>query len=85
MKLFMIHWGWSRIGKADCSRFPAVEVGMKLEALALRSSRRVVDLLFKQFVALGGEALELAGGAHSHGFWSKATRMRWKVRRGRTV
>lgn len=60
MKLFMIHWGWSQTGKADCSRFPAVEVGIKLETLALRSSRRVVYQLFNQFVALGGEALELA-------------------------
>lgn len=41
IKFFVIDWGWSQIGKADCSRFPAIEVGMKLEALALRSSRKL--------------------------------------------
>lgn len=38
-KVFVTPWGWSQNRKGDQSRFPATELGMRLEVLDLRSSR----------------------------------------------
>lgn len=43
-KVFLICWGWGQRGKRDHSRFRRTELGIRLDKLDLRSSRRGVVL-----------------------------------------
>lgn len=84
-KIFVILWGWGHRGKGDCSRFSAIEFGMRLGELDLRSRRKDEDLssvylLPRQECPLGSQGVPVGVGARE-----KATNQGREIRREKSV
>lgn len=72
-KVFVISWRWGQRGRGDHSRFPTLELEMRLGELDLRIRRKGVALPLVYFLPSEEWSLHLQGGCLQVGVWDKAT------------